>query len=223
MGGSDRARPDGAHIRVRPPRRESGSATPFQAACWIAEVEPGAPRTVSVTGGEPCLWPEFLLALKGMLGSRRVHLETAGAHPRTLARVIDAFDHVSLDLKPDLDLDAPVEIANGGDLALTDEPAPRTRAEWKAARESCLTLVSGRDACGKIVVSGERTLEDFEPLLEEVEARAPRLPVILQPATPMNGVRAPSPAFVEALCERARDHDLAVRVVPQVHRILHLP
>ena len=68
--------------------------------------------------------------------------------------MIDAFDHVSLDLKPDLDLDPPVEIANGGDLALTDEPAPRTRAEWKAAREACLTLVSGRDACGKIVVSG---------------------------------------------------------------------
>lgn len=214
---------DLARVNARPPRRESAQATPFQAACWIAEVERGTPRTVSVTGGEPLLWPEFLGALKGMLGSRRVHLETAGAHPRTLARVIDAFDHISLDLKPDLDLDPPVEIAADGELAPTDEPAPRTRAEWKAARERCLSLVSGRDACGKIVVSGERTLEDFEPLLEEVEARAPRLPVILQPATPMNGVRAPSLDLVEAVCERARDRDLAVRVVPQVHRMLGLP
>ena len=38
-----------------------------------------------------------------------LHLETAGAHPRTLARVLDRFDHVSLDLKPDFDLGAPSE------------------------------------------------------------------------------------------------------------------
>ena len=74
---------------------------PARGAC-----EPGAPRTVSVTGGEPLLWPEFVLGLRAMVGPRRVHLETGGAHPRTLARVVDAVDHVSLDLKPDLDLDA---------------------------------------------------------------------------------------------------------------------
>src|SRR4030095_16410788 len=97
----------------------------------------GAPRTVSVTGGEPLMWPDFLLGLKSMLSPRRVHLETAGAHPKTLARVIDAFDHVSLDLKGDGDLDAPVEIE---DVATepTSEKTPRTRAEWRAARESCL-------------------------------------------------------------------------------------
>jgi hypothetical protein len=42
---------------------------------------------------------EFVLALKAMLGPRRLHLETAGAHPRALARVVLACDHVSLDLK----------------------------------------------------------------------------------------------------------------------------
>src|SRR5205085_3905874 len=46
-----------------PSRREAAWASPFQAACWIAEAEPGAQRTVSVTGGEPLLWPEFLVGL----------------------------------------------------------------------------------------------------------------------------------------------------------------
>jgi organic radical activating enzyme len=211
---------DHARIAAQPggTRREDAWATPFQAACFIAEVEPGAPRTVSVTGGEPLLWPEFIVALKGMIGARRLHLETAGAHPRTLERVLARCDHVSLDLKPDLDLDAPVEVAGA-----IDEPAPRTRAQWIAAREACLRLVSERDACAKIVVSGARQAADFAALLDEVEACAPKLCVYLQPATPCGGVPAPSNELVLAVCEMARDRDLDVRVVPQLHRALGLP
>jgi organic radical activating enzyme len=218
----DRAR-IAATVERGGPRREDPWATPFKAACWIAEVEPGTPRTVSVTGGEPLLWPEFLLGLKSMLSPRRVHLETAGAHPRTLARVIDAFDHVSLDLKPDLDLEAPVEIEGPMGASTTTERAPRTRAEWRVAREACLALVSSRDACGKIVVSGERSLDDFGPLLDEVEKRAPGLTVYLQPATPMGGSSAPSTETLAGLAEVARDRDLSVRVVPQMHRMLGIP
>jgi 7-carboxy-7-deazaguanine synthase len=201
-------------------RREPAWASPFQAACWIAEVEPGSPRTVSVTGGEPLLWPEFLLALRGMIGTRRLHLETAGGHPETLARVIDRCDHTSLDLKPDLDLDPPVEIVHEH---ATSERAPRTRDEWRRARRACLTIVAGRDACGKIVVSGERAPEDFALLLDEVESCAPRLRVFLQPATAIAGQRAPSLECLTAVCEMARDRDLDVRVVPQIHRFLKMP
>lgn len=219
-------------------RREASWATPFQVACWIADVEPGAPRTVSLTGGEPLMWPDFVGALKGMIGERRLHLETAGAHPQTLARVIDRCDHVSLDLKPDLDLDAPVELEMLGEVeqesvgtgagagvaaAPTSERAPVTRAEWSAARQACLRLVAGRDACGKIVVSGEREARDFTVLLDEVEACAPALPIFVQPASPCGGVRAPKSELVLAVCEMARDRDLSVRVIPQLHRALGLP
>ncbi len=203
----------------KPARREPAWASPFQAACWIAECEPGAPRTVSVTGGEPLLWPEFVVGLRAMLGARRIHLETAGAHPRTLSRVIDRVDHVSLDLKPDLDLDPPVEIVDAG----TDERSPVTRAEWREARRACLSLVADRDACGKIVVSGERAPLEFVPLFDEVEDCAPRLRVVLTPATAMGGSTAPPWELVQAVAELARDRDLDVRVVPQVHRLLAIP
>jgi organic radical activating enzyme len=222
--------PDSARIAAMDDRggtrRESPWATPFQAACWIAEVEPGSPRTVSVTGGEPLVWPEFLLGLRSMLSPRRLHLETAGAHPRTLARVIDGFDHVSLDLKPEGDLDPPEEIAlpkGSGSGAPTSERAPARREEWQAAREACLALVSGRDACAKIVVSGERSPDDFAHLLDEVERCAPEITVYLQPATPIGKSTAPVPGTLGLLAEMARDRDLAVRVVPQVHRALGLP
>jgi organic radical activating enzyme len=199
-------------------RREPAWATPFQAACWIAEAEPGAPRTVSVTGGEPLLWPEFLLALRGLVGRRRMHLETGGAHPRALERVLGAFDHVSLDLKPFDDLGPPVEVEPAG-----AEPAPRTRAEWAAVREACLRLVRGRDACAKLVVAGGRAAADFDELLEALAEHAPDLPLVLQPVTPRAGVAAAPPALLEELVERARSLELAVRVVPQVHRLLGLP
>jgi organic radical activating enzyme len=209
------ARVDPAHGIAR---REPAWASPFQAACWICECEPGAPRTVSVTGGEPLLWPEFVLGLRPMLGARRIHLETGGAHPRTLGRVIDRVDHVSLDLKPDLDLDPPEEVAGAG----TDEASPRTPAEWRAARRASLALVADRDACAKIVVSGERVAADFAPLLDEVEDCAPRVRVILTPATAMGASSAPPMQLVLAVAELARDRDLDVRVVPQVHRLLRL-
>src|SRR5262245_17271123 len=135
IGASDRAR-IAATTERGGARREDPWATPFQAACWIAEVEPGTPRTVSVTGGEPLLWPGFLRGLRSMLSPRRLHLETGGGHPRTLAQVIDEFDHVSLDLKPEGDLDPPEEIA----AAHTEERAPRTSSEWRAARAACLAL-----------------------------------------------------------------------------------
>ncbi|MFO1011763.1 MAG: 7-carboxy-7-deazaguanine synthase QueE [Planctomycetota bacterium] len=214
---------EGASARIATPtraRREDAWATPFQAACWIAEVEPGGPRTVSVTGGEPLLWPEFVLALKPMLGRRRLHLETAGAHPRSLARVLPACDHVSLDLKPEFDLDAPVELA---DPRTTRERAPRDAAEWSAARRECLRLVAGRDACGKLVVAGSRTPEAYAPLLDEVEREASGLLVVVQPASPIGGVEAPSRELVDAVAEMARDRELAVRVLPQVHRLLGIP
>jgi organic radical activating enzyme len=212
-------------------RRDEPWATPFRVACWIAEVEPGAPRTISVTGGEPLLWPEFLLGLPRMIGDRRLHLETAGAHPHTLARVIDAFDHISLDLKPEQDLDAPEEFGvsafeigrEHGGSSPSRELSPRTSGEWKAARRACLALVRDRDACGKIVVSGERTANELALLLDEVQGSAPALPVYLQPATPVNGMRAPARETLEALTEMARDRGLAVRVLPQIHRALGLP
>lgn len=221
-----RARVDDARRGVR---REDGWATPFQAACWIAEVEPGGARTVSVTGGEPLLWPDFVIALKGMLGARRLHLETAGAHPRALARVALAVDHVSLDLKCAADLDAPVELADDvvragarGELESL-ERAPRDANEWRAARAACLQLVGGRDACAKVIVSGERRAEDFTELLDDVERLAPNLLVVVQPATALRGVPAPDLALVGAVAEMARDRDLSVRILPQLHRLLGVP
>jgi organic radical activating enzyme len=199
-------------------RHEPALATPFVAGTWIAAVEPGPPRTVSVTGGEPLLWPEFVLELATFCGPRRLHLETAGAHPDALARVLPVVDHVSLDLKLPADLAAPVAV-DEADPA----PVPADTGAWADARRSSLALLREHDAALKLVVAGGRAPADFAPLLDDAREFAPRLPVYLQPVTPFGGVSAPSSELLLGLVEEALERELDVRVVPQLHPILELP
>ena len=219
-----------AAARVAAPggaRREPGWVTPFQAACWIAEAEPGEPRTVSVTGGEPLLWPDFLVELSKMVGERPLHLETAGGHPEALERVLGLFRHVSLDLKLPADLDPPVELDGDSTPAAVALPgaerAPRDEREWAVARRRSLELVAQHDACAKIVVASERAVRDYDPLLEDLARCAPRVPLVLQPVTPLRGLSAPSLETITDIAERARELELSVRVLPQVHRVLSAP
>lgn len=207
-------------VRVAVPgaaRREPGWATPPEVARWIAAVEPGRARTISVTGGEPLLWPGFLRALRSQVAGRRIHLETAGAHPAALAEVLASIDHVSLDLKLPADLDAPEPVAGAR------EPVPRDESEWGAVRRRMLELVRGRDACGKLILAGGRAAREFEPILDDVAALAPELPLFLQPVTPMNGVPAPAREALFELVELVLARGLTVRVVPQLHRQLRIP
>ncbi|MCY3000431.1 MAG: 7-carboxy-7-deazaguanine synthase QueE [Planctomycetota bacterium] len=211
----------GREVRIdsrRGTRREPSLSTPFQVACWVAECEPGPPRTVSLTGGEPLAHPGFVLGLASFLGPRRLHLETAGAHPRALEKVLERVAHVSLDLKLPADLDAPVELESE-----PAEPVPRTRAEWAEVRAECLALVAERDACAKVIVAGNRAPEEFDELFESTAEHAPKLPVCIQPVTPVSGIPAPSIELVTHVAERARGLGLDVRIVPQVHRLLAIP
>jgi organic radical activating enzyme len=198
-------------------RREEGWASPREVAGWIAAVEPGRPRTISVTGGEPLLWPGFLRGLREHVGQRRIHLETAGAHPAALEEVLESVDHVSLDLKLPADLDEPVPIPG----AL--EPVPRDERGWSAVRRQVLALVRGRDACGKLILAGGRTSAEFAAILDDVAALAPELLLFVQPVTPVNGVRAPAREALLGLVELALERGLEVRVIPQIHRQLGVP
>jgi organic radical activating enzyme len=197
--------------------RHAGWATPARACEWVAAAEPGVPRTISVTGGEPLLWPGFVRALRAAAGGRRVHLETAGAHPEALAEVLASVDHVSLDLKLPADLEEPVPVPEA------EGAVPHGEFAWAAVRARTLDLLRGRDACLKLLVAGGRRAQAFTPLLDEVRARAPELPLFVQPVTPANGVRAPDPATLVEVAELARARGLAVRVVPQIHRLLGVP
>lgn len=209
-------------------RRAPAWAAPFEVACWVAAAEPGVRRPVSVTGGEPLLWPDFLLELAGLLGPRPLRLETAGAHPDALESVLGAVAHVSLDLKLPGDLRRPVPVgplAADGELrhAPVDDALPATAAEWRATRREVLPLLRGRDAVGKLVVTGETREAELVEALEDVAELCAELPVVIQPATPTGRATAPALGALDAAVESALELGLATRLLPQVHRLIERP
>ena len=213
------------HARIDAPggvREEPAYVTAQTAADWVNELDPSGRRPLSLTGGEPLLWTDFLIVLKPLLGARRLHLESAGAHPAALERVRDLCDHLSLDLKLPADMRAPVELP-ARDTVRDTELAPRDESEWTAARRAVLTLASSRDAALKLVVAGGRAPSCYEPLLADAHELASDLPLIVQPATPMGAVTAPEQVVLDAILSSALELGLDARLLPQIHRLLGLP
>lgn len=242
---------------------ESGWLTPFQVTCAIASVEDGRRRTISLTGGEPLLWPEFIAQFRSFLEPRRLHLETAGAHPKALAKVAELCDHISLDLKLPGDLAPPKpvgakgegrsgsskfvnRVANsigergatrdseqtqaparerslGGPDVPSSEPVPTSAAEWSLVRREVLGIVRERDACAKLVLTAQSSLDEVESAADDLLQFAPDLPVYIQPASRFGSSEAPPAARVQQSVEIMLERNLTCRVVPQVHRHLILP
>ncbi len=214
---------DTPHSWAFPPDDDSAGASeflsPFGVACAVAEAEaaaaqtvdvvPAPPRTVSLTGGEPLVHAEFLLALAPLLGGRRLHLETSGLDPGALERLLPVCDHVSLDLKLDGDLRPPA-LADG-------VPAPASKAAWSDTRCRNLTLLADRDAALKLVLTGSSLEAEWCAALEEVAELAPNLTVFVQPATPFARAAAPTGETVALAREVALGLGLRTRVLPQLH------
>src|SRR5690606_7068322 len=88
-------------------RRERNPLTGARAAELVREVAAASPwgtgrppYRVSVTGGEPLVYPGFIADLGVALGVEwAVHLETAALDPSALARVLPHVAHVSADWK----------------------------------------------------------------------------------------------------------------------------
>ena len=198
--------------------------TPFQAILQVASAEWAQgplPRPISVTGGEPLMWPDFLIGLASVAGERPLHLETAGHDLDALERVLPVYDHLSLDLKLADDLAPPV---GGVDL-------PATAADWDALRPRQLNLATahlkrGGTASIKLVVTKATSTHDssaFEAILDDLERLGKELPLFLAPESPRDPRVAFDPdvlASMDGLVAAALERGLSPRVLPQMHRTL---
>ena len=216
-----RSRADGG------PRRLEGWSSALDVAAWIVELDPDATTAVSLTGGEPLVWPDFAGRLADLIQPRDLHLETAGHDPAALAEVLPHVAHVSLDLKEPGDLDAPqafaltAELEEHGPRVPADLPA--SEAQWESVRRDVLRLARPAQDCAKLVLVGGRPASAYVALLEDVSDFAPELPVVLQPATPLRDAPAPSQELIDEVLRAAQARELDVRVLPQVHRALGMP
>jgi organic radical activating enzyme len=175
-----------------------------------------SPR-VSVTGGEPLVFPEFvrefgrLIRHKGM----RLHLETAAIDPKALEACIEQVDHLSADFKLPETLGAP---ATGAPLL------PGT--SYGALHRQCceIALRRGASVDVKIVLTDKVLDPSVESALAELTPLRDKIVLVLQPVTPFGAVTRPvARPELERFTATAVRGGFDVRVLPQVHKTLQVP
>ncbi len=179
---------------------------------------PGQPARVSVTGGEPLVFPEFVRELGRLVRGKgmRVHVETAAIHPDALAACIDQVDHLSADYKLPETLAAPVQPA----LALGPG------ASYGALHRRCgeIAIRRGASVDVKIVLTADVGDASLEAALAELQPVREKIVLVLQPVTPFGAVTRPLPRpDLLRHVAAARRAKFDVRVLPQVHKMLQVP
>jgi 7-carboxy-7-deazaguanine synthase len=158
-------------------------------------------HSISVTGGEPLEQPRFLasfLTRARSLGTP-LYLETNGLHPNAAEKIFPLVDIISLDIKlPSL--------CGGGDLL--------------ERYERILPIALHADTFCKIVVAEGMDRSEFDRAVDLVARHDRRTPLVIQPATPVDGCGTVAPDLLETLYRAAAERLEDVRVIPQCHHII---
>ena len=167
------------------------------------ELSKGPHHSVSVTGGEPLVYSEFLESFLKLLkkAGMTTYLETNGTLPRELDRVIELVDIVAMDFKLP---------SSTGERPFWDEHLEFLRiASWKKVFV-------------KAVVTENTTKADIIKAVELVKKIKGNIPFVIQPASPVKKEEKPLDndalmKFVEIGLKHAVDN---IRVIPQLHKAL---
>ena len=181
-----------------------------RAAQLAQSLRPKSHRAVprlSITGGEPLVFPAFVRAVGQRLRADgwRMHLETAAIDAAAFAQCVGEVDHLSADYK------LPETI--GG-------------ADHGEAHVACCALALDRGASVdvKIVLTPRCSDASFDLALQRLARVRDDVVLVLQPVTPclQETERLPQPRLTELLA-RAEAEGFCVRVLPQVHKALQVP
>jgi 7-carboxy-7-deazaguanine synthase len=166
---------------------------------------PKTPR-VSITGGEPLVFPDFVRELGRRLRAQgyRVHVETAALDPEALGKCIEQVDHLSADYK------LPETLAQGS---------------FGPQHVQCCQIAIKRGASVdvKIVLTRKVTDASIEKALADLQPVREKALLILQPATAMQQDRPPERVDLDRWVALAARAGFDLRVLPQIHRVLQVP
>lgn len=169
------------------------------------EKEDGPHSFVSLTGGEPLIYLQFLKPLVARLKSAgfKIYLETAGILWKAVQEIAGECDVIAMDLKP---------ASVTGEKNFLDE------------HREFLKIARSRETFAKMVLSRQIDSGEFDELIGLVAATAPEIPVILQPiSAEIEGHDDPDlMRLLAGLQARARRSLGDVRIVPRLHKILKI-
>ena len=158
-------------------------------------------HSISFTGGEPLLHCQFIHDVADIVKNIgvKIFLETNGTLPAELEKISDAIDIISMDIK-----------------------LPSISQNLFKLHEKFLRVACKKDLYVKIVVADSTTREEFLSAVELVASINPKILLIIQPVTPVNGIKAASPEKILSCQTEALRLLQDVRVIPQTHKFISL-
>ncbi|MFQ5417742.1 MAG: 7-carboxy-7-deazaguanine synthase QueE [Myxococcota bacterium] len=196
--------------------RECDNPVAIDAVIAAAEaLEFAAHRFVSLTGGEPLLQPDAVLAVAARLRGRgpRLYLETHGLLADALGQVLGAVDVVSMDWKLT------------SDVRRAADPRHGPVEAFHAAHEAFLRIArSAPEVMVKVVVTPGSEDDELDEMADRVSRVDRDIPVIVQPVTPFGSVKeGADPGRLLGLANRLERLLSDVRVIPQTHKSYGVP
>ncbi|MDA8213246.1 MAG: 7-carboxy-7-deazaguanine synthase QueE [Clostridia bacterium] len=171
----------------------------------VKTFRPQLHHSVSLTGGEPLLFTDFISELAPLLRELglKIYLETNGTLPEALDRVGNLVDIISMDIK-----------------------LPSTTGyfdKWNDHHRFLLTAEKFTvDKYVKIVVAQSSTPDELRQASQLVASVNPGIPVVLQPVTPPRdkSIHPPGAEQLLGFHQLCREFLQQVRVLPQTHKML---
>lgn len=160
-------------------------------------------NTISITGGEPLLYVDFLKAILPQLKKRnfKIYLETNGTLPGNLKRILDYVDIIAMDMK-------------------LPSAHKKQKKFWSAHRDF-LNIAKKKNIFVKVVVTNRATREEMKKVIEIIDDADPKIPLVIQPVTPARRVRKKISLArlfeFQTMATMVLDD---VRVIPQIHKML---
>ncbi len=172
---------------------EAGEALEAVSRLWR-----GSTRHLSLTGGEPLLYPEFIQELS--CSEYPLYLETNSSLPWRAEKIKDVLAVAACDLK------------------LPEHHASNNYSKLLEQEKKTLEIfhTQGVETFAKIIVTPDTTPATLTPAVEAIKEVSKDIPLILQPVSP-RGLEAPR---LLELLEHASGLLETVRIIPQTHRIL---
>lgn len=155
--------------------------------------------SISITGGEPLLYKDFLRELLPKLKKSgfEVYLETNGTLSASYKKISRFVDATAMDIKL---------------------PSETRKNNWR--RHFSFLKLLPKNSFIKIILTAAATEKEIKKAVAIIKKAAPNIPVVFQPATPRDGVKTVEPEKLYKFLRIARRHLKNVTVTPQLHKLL---